>query len=88
MIEKFGPELIYLPGVNNVVEGCLSRLEYEDNNDVTDHFAHDKEDVNMYLLSYKLIMTYQQKNNKLLQKNKTIKHTVYVPSLQQDVHVP
>ena len=29
LIEEFGPELIYLPGVKNVVADCLSRLEYK-----------------------------------------------------------
>ena len=50
-----------------------SRLKYKDNNNITDHFALDKEDVNAYLLSYKLIMKYQQTNNKLLQKIKNDK---------------
>ena len=38
-----------------------------------DHFALDKEDVNAYPLSYKRIMKYQQKDNKLLQKSKNDK---------------
>ena len=71
LIEEFGPELIYLPGVNNIVADCLSRLEYnKDSNNIMDHFALDKEDVNTYLMSYKIIMKYQQKDNKLLQKSK------------------
>ena len=79
---KIGPELIYFPGVNNVVADCLSRFKYNNNNGTSDHFALDKEDVNVYPLSYKLIMKYQQKDNKLLQKSKKIKHTSYVPSPQ------
>ena len=66
MIEEFGPELIYLPGVNNLVVDCLSRLKYDNNDNQTDHFALDEEDINAYPLSYKLIMKYQQKDNKLL----------------------
>ena len=66
MIEEFGPEFIYLSGVNNVVADCLSRIEYGNNDDQTDHFPLDKENVNAYPLSYKLIMKYQQKDNKLL----------------------
>ena len=70
LIEEFGPEFINFPGVNNIVVDCLSRLEYDNNNDQTDHFALDKEDINAYPLSYKLIMKHQQKDNKLLQKIK------------------
>ena len=81
LIGEFGPELIYLPGVNNVVADCISRLKYEDNNDIMNHFELDKEDINAYPLSYKLIMKYQQKDNKLVQKVKTTQRTVYVPSL-------
>ena len=66
LIEEFIPELIYLPGANNVVADCFSRLEYEATNDITDHVALDKEDVNGYFLSFKLIMKYQQNDNKLL----------------------
>ena len=73
LIEQFRPELIYLPGVNNIVSDCLSRLKYEDKDNITDHFTLDKEDFNAYPPSYKLIMKYQQKNNKLLQKSKNIK---------------
>ena len=69
LIEEFGPELIYFPGFNNVVADCLSRLEYDNNDNQTDHFTLDKEDVNAYLLNDKLIMKYQQKDNKLLQKS-------------------
>ena len=58
LIEEFGPEIIYLPGVNNIVADCLSRLKYKTTNNVMDHFALDEEDVNAYLLSYKLIMKY------------------------------
>ena len=72
-IEEFGPELIDLPAVNNVVANCLSRLNYNNKGDKTDHFALDKEDVHAYLLSYKLIMKYQQKDTKLLQKSKNNK---------------
>ena len=50
LIEGFGPELIYLPGVTNVVTDCLGRLEYDNNDDQTDHFALDEEDVNANLL--------------------------------------
>ena len=88
LIKELGPEIIYLPGVKNVVADCLSRLEYKNNDNPTDHFAINEEDVNAYPLSYKLIMKYQQKNNEPLQKNKTTTRTLYVPSLQQDVHVP
>ena len=88
LIEEFGPELIYLPGVNNVAADCLSRLDYNDYDDKTDHFALDKEDINAYLLSYKLIMKYQQHDNKLIKKLKKIKCTVYIPSLLQDVYIP
>ena len=84
LIEEFGPDLIYLPRVNNLVANCLSGLKYDDNDNASDHFALDKEDVNAYLLSYKLIMKYQQKDYNLLQKSKKDK----VPSLQQDIHVP
>ena len=63
LIEEFGPELIYLPQVNNVVADCLSRLKYRDNNNKLDHFALDEEAINAYLLSYKLIMKYQQNDN-------------------------
>ena len=73
LVEEFSPELIYLSGVNNVVSDCLSRLKYKDNSNITDHFALDKEDVNTYLLSYKLIMKCQQNDNKLLQKSKNDK---------------
>ena len=45
LIEEFGPELIYVPGVNNAVADCLSRLEYNNNDDQTDHFALDEEDL-------------------------------------------
>ena len=88
LIEEFVPELIYLPGVNNVVADCLSRLKYKDKNDKLDHFALNKEDLDAYLLSNKLIMKYQQKDNELCQKTKKIKRTVYVPSLQHDMIVP
>ena len=69
-MEGFDPELIYLPGVNNVVDDCLIKLKYKDNNNKLDHFAFDKENVNAYPLSYKLIMKCQQKDNELLQKSK------------------
>ena len=69
LIKEFGPELIYLPGVKNVIADCLSRLEYKNNDKPTDHFALNEEDVNAYPLSYKLIMKYQQKDSELLQKN-------------------
>ena len=84
LIEEFSPEIIYLPGVNNVVADCLSRIKYKDNDNITDHF---EEEVNAYWLSYNLIMKYQQKDNKL-QKVKTTQRTVYVPSLQQDINLP
>ena len=61
LLEEFGPELIYLPGVNNIVANCLSRFECKNNDKITDHFALDKGDTNTYLLSYKIIMKYQQK---------------------------
>ena len=64
---------IYFPGVNKVVANCLSRLEYDNNDDQTYHFALDKEDVSTYPLNYKLIMKYQQKDNKILQKSKNDK---------------
>ena len=73
LLEEFGPKLIYLSGVNNVVVDCLSRLKYKDNNVVTDHFVLDKKDVITYPLSYELIMKCQQKDNKLLQKIKNDK---------------
>ena len=66
LIEEFNSDLIYLPGVNNVVADCLSRLEYYKNNASSDHFVLDKEDKNKYPLSYKIIMKYQQKDNELL----------------------
>ena len=88
LLEEFDFELIYLPEVENVIADCLSRLKYEDNDNIKDYFSLDKGDVNTYLLSYKLIMKYQQKDNKLLQNIETTKCTVYVSSLQQDVHVP
>ena len=88
LIEEFGPKLIYLPGVNNIVADCLSILEYKDNNNIMDHFALGKEDVNAYLLRYMLIMKYQQRIINSFKKVKMTKCTVYVPSLQQDVHVP
>ena len=73
LIQEFGPELIYFPGVNKVVVDCLSRLRYDNNDNKTDHFALDKEDVCEYPLSYKLIMKYQQKDNKLFKKSKNNK---------------
>ena len=75
LTKEFGPELIYLPGVKNVVADYLSRLKYKNNDNPTDHFALNKEDVNAYSLSYKLIVKYQQKDSELLQKNK--KHNTY-----------
>ena len=62
LIEEFGPKLFYLPGTNNVVADCLSKLEYDDHDVVNNHFALDKSDLNKYPLSYKLIMKYQQKD--------------------------
>ena len=73
LIEEFVPGIIYLLEVNNFVANCLSRLKYKDDNNLTDHFALDKEDVNAYPLSNKLIMKCQQKDNKLLQKSKNDK---------------
>ena len=55
---KFDPELIYLPGFNKVDADCLSRPKYKDNNNKLGHFALNNKDINMYLLSYKLIMKY------------------------------
>ena len=88
LIEKFVPELIHLPGVNNVVADCLSRLHYINKDNKTDHFALDEEEVNAYPLSYKLIMKYKQKYNNPFKKVKTTQRIVYVPSILQDVHIP
>ena len=73
LIEEFGPELIYLPGVNDAITDCLGILKYEDKNNKLDHCVLDDKDVNVYPLSYKLIKKYQQKDNKLLQKSKNEK---------------
>ena len=51
LIEEFGPELIYLEWVKNIVADCLSRLEYKNNDNPTDHFALNEEEVNAYLLN-------------------------------------
>ena len=88
LIEEFGPELHYLPGKKNVVADCLSRLEYDEDDVSQDHFALEDEDINEYPLSYKIIMKYQQKDKALLNKDKMIKHTNYVPTKLQDIHVP
>ena len=58
IIEEFGPDLIYLLGVNNVVADCLGRLKYDKNNASSDHFAINKKDVNAYPLRNKIIMKY------------------------------
>ena len=70
LIEEFGPELIYYPGVNNAIADYLSRLKYNNNSDTLGQFFLNKEDVDTYLLNYKIIMKYQQKDNKLLKKSK------------------
>ena len=68
LIEEFGPELNYLPGEKNVVADCLSRLESDEETESQEHFALDQTEVNEYPLSYKLLMTHQQKDKKLLSK--------------------
>ena len=79
LIKDFGPELIYLPRVNNDVADCLRRLKYDEDDVMPNHFALDKEDVNAYPLTYKLIMKYQQKDNKLLQESINDKtHSLYI----------
>ena len=88
LIKEFGPELHYWPGKKNIVADCLSRLEYDKDDVTPDHFALKKEDINKYPLSYKIIMKYQQKDKALLKKAKNDIRTNYVPSIQQDVHVP
>ena len=42
LIEEFGPELHYFPGKINIVAGCLNRLEYDKNDNTSDHFALKK----------------------------------------------
>ena len=59
LMKEVRAELIYLPGVNNIIANCLSRIKYEDNNNITYHIAFNEEDINTYPMSYKLIMKYQ-----------------------------
>ena len=73
LIEEFGPELHYLPGKINVVSDCISRLKYDKDDITSDHFELKKEDINKYLLSYKIILKYQQKDKVLLKKAKNDK---------------
>ena len=73
LIEEFGPTLHYFPGNKNVVADGLSRLEYDDDDVTPEQFALEKEDINEYPLSYKIIMKYQQKDKALLKKAKNDK---------------
>ena len=43
LTEEIGLELIYLPGVNNIVANCLSRLEYDKDDVTSDHFALEED---------------------------------------------
>ena len=42
LLEEYGPENVYIKGVDNTVAGDLSRLEYDPKNNVKDLSAHTR----------------------------------------------
>ena len=61
LIEDFSRELHYLPGKINVVADYLRRLEYDKDDLTPEQFTLEKEDINEFPLSYKIIMKYCSK---------------------------
>ena len=73
ILEKFGPELKYIKGENNVVADALSRLENSDNQDIlnlSELYGYDDKDLpdSAYPIRYHEISKAQKTDAKLQQK--------------------
>ena len=81
IFEKFGPELKYIKGENNVVAGALSRLEMSDNQDIlniSELCGYDDENLpdSAYPIRYHNISKAHKTDAKLQQK--LVSHKDYI----------
>ena len=80
ILEKFGPELRYIKGENNVVDEALSRLDMSDNQgilNISELYGYDDTDLpdSDYLIRYHNISKAQKTDAKL--KQKLVSHKDY-----------
>ena len=71
VIEDFAPELIYIPGPNNVVADAISRLEQHDDKLDLNTFSL-VEEYDMYAFAHYLANTKKQSNHDVSEKHHTV----------------